>query len=258
MADMLLREMAPFDASFWQMIDEEVQAVASQHLVGRRFLQLVGPFGAGALGIPVSHTAAEGAFRVVGRELVPFTTLSKEFVLAWEDFTTAERFGLPLELAPVALAIIQLAAEEDELIFAGLRQAKGTHHVSLEKWAESGGALATVTAALEKLMAAGIYGPYALVLSAPLYAQAQRIMAGTDELELEYIEDLVDKKVFFAPHLEAKEGFLIANAPYHLDLAVALDMSVAYLGNEGLDHHFRILERIALRIKNPQAICVLK
>ncbi len=258
MADLLMRDAAPFDASFWAMIDEEVRAVASQHLVGRRFLHLVGPMGAGALGVPVSHLAAEGAPRVASRELLPFTTLSKEFVLEWEDFTTAEQFGLPLEMAPVAIATIQLAAEEDGLIFAGLRAAKGTHHVSVEKWGQSGGALATVTSALEKLMSAGIYGPYALVLSASLYAQAQRIMAGTDELEIEYIEDLLDKKVFFSPHLGAQEGFLIANAPYHLDLAVAMDMSVAYLGNEGLNHHFRILERIALRVKHPQAICVLK
>lgn len=257
MADLLMRENAPFDASFWQMIEEEVRAVASQHLVGRRFLHLVGPLGAGALGVPLSRIALEGAPRVASWELVPFTTLSKEFVLAWEDFTTAEQFGLPLEMGPVAFATIQLAAEEDGLVFAGLRQAKGTHHVSIEKWAESGGALATVTAALEKLTSAGIYGPYVLVLSAPLYAQAQRIVAGTDEMELEFIEELVDK-VYFSPHLGAKEGFLIANAPYHLDLAVAMDMSVAYLGNEGLDHHFRIMERIALRLKHPQAVCVLK
>jgi uncharacterized linocin/CFP29 family protein len=257
MTDLLLRENAPFDASFWQMIDEEVRVVASQHLVGRRFLHLVGPLGAGALGVPVSHLDVEGAPRVTSRELVPFTTLSKEFVLAWEDFTTAEQFGLPLELGPVAIATIQLAAEEDGLIFAGLRQAKGTHHVSLEKWSESGGALATVSAALEKLMSAGIYGPYVLVLSAPLYAQAQRIMANTDELELEFIEELVDK-VYFSPHLPAKEGFLIANAPYNLDLALAMDMSVAYMGNEGMDHRFRLLERVALRLKHPQAVCVLK
>lgn len=258
MTDLLMREAAPFDASFWQMIDEEVRAVASQHLVGRRFLHLVGPLGAGAMGVPVSQLILEGAPRVGSREMVPFTTLRKEFVLVWEDFTTAERFGLPLELGPIAMATIQLAAEEDGLIFAGLRQAQDTQHVSVEKWAESGGALATVTAALEEMMSAGMYGPYVLVLSAPLYAQTQRIMAGTDELELEYIEDLLDKKVFFSPHLGEKEGFLIANAPYHLDLAVAMDMSVAYLGNEGLDHHFRILERIALRVKHPQAICVLR
>ena len=40
--------------------------------------------------------------------------------------------------------------------------------------------------------------------------------------------------------------------------AVAQDLLTAYLGNEDLDHKFRVLESLVLRIKRPAAICVLK
>ena len=45
---------------------------------------------------------------------------------------------------------------------------------------------------------------------------------------------------------------------YNLDLAVAQDMITAYIGNVELDHGFRLMEKVVLRIKRPQAICLIK
>lgn len=258
MSDWFMKEAAPFSESLWEQIDKMVKEAARQHLVGRRFIHLAGPLGAGALAVPVSHLAGGDMARIGAHELVPFTTLLEDFIIGWEDVTTAEQVGLPVELAPAAQATKKLAQREDELIFAGLRGAKGTHKVSLEGWAENGGAFRVVAAAIEKLTGAGIYGPYVMVLSTSLYAAVQRVMLETGRLEVDLIRDLLGGKVYFSPALPAGEGFVLANAPRHLDLAVAQDVTVAYLGNEELDHHLRLLEKIALRVKNPQAICVVK
>jgi len=38
---------------------------------------------------------------------------------------------------------------------------------------------------------------------------------------------------------------------------VAQDLITAYMGNEGLDHLFRVMETLVLRVKRPGAICGL-
>jgi uncharacterized linocin/CFP29 family protein len=43
-----------------------------------------------------------------------------------------------------------------------------------------------------------------------------------------------------------------------MDLAVAMDMVAAYLGAAQMNHPFRVLEALILRIKHPDAICTLE
>lgn len=258
MSEFLLREMSPFSEDVWKQIDATVEEIAKQHLVGRRFISLFGPLGLGALAVPVTQLAGKEEIRVGARDLLQFTVLQQDFVLSWEEFTTAKQLDVPVDLSPVAAAAMRLAQQEDELIFDGLRRAKGAESAPLGEWEKSGGAFAAVAAALEKLISAGIYGPYALVMNPGLYAQLQRVMAGTGRLEIVHVRELLGGNVYFAPALKAREAFLVANAPYNLDLAVAQDMITAYTGNQGLDHSLRLMEKIALRIKRPNAICILK
>ena len=258
MSDLLMRDAAPFDAAVWEQIDAVVKANARQQLVGRRFIHLFGPLGAGAVAVPQNRLAAEGEIRVAERDLIALETLQRDFILAYEDITMAQQMNLPLDLSPVAQASTQLARQEDELIFASLRKTKGTLSVPIGEWDQAGGAFAAVSAALEKLTSAGVYGPYALVTGTAMYHQMQRVMKGTGRLEIKHVQDLLDDKVYFSPVLKAGEGFLVANSAYNLDLAIAQDMITAYTGNEALDHGFRMMEKLVLRVKRPQAVCLIK
>ena len=51
--DYLSRESAPFDEALWDKIDGAVVESARRNLVGRRFLTVFGPLGAGAQSITV-------------------------------------------------------------------------------------------------------------------------------------------------------------------------------------------------------------
>ena len=258
MSNLLMRDAAPLSDEVWEQIDGVVESVARQHLVCRRFIHLFGPLGAGAVVVPLNRLATEGEIRVAQRELIGFETLTKDFVLAYEDVTLARQMSLPLDLSPVAQAATQLARQEDDLIFAALRSAKGVQTVSIGEWSQPGGAFATVTAALEKLTSAGVYGPYALVTSTSMHAQMQRVMKGTGRLEIKHVEDLLDGKIYFSPGLKANEAFLVASSQYNLDLAVAQDMVTAYIGNAELDHIFRLMEKLVLRVKRPNGVCLIK
>ena len=62
--------------------------------------------------------------------------------------------------------------------------------------------------------------------------------------------------------LRAEEGakldsLVVEAGAQNMDLAVGADLRVAYLGNQELDHLFRVLESVALRLKRPEAVAVI-
>ncbi|HAN31087.1 MAG TPA: bacteriocin, partial [Myxococcales bacterium] len=50
---------------------------------------------------------------------------------------------------------------------------------------------------------------------------------------------------------------VVSTGRENMDLAVGLDLTVAYLGAEKMNHPFRVLETVCLRIKHADAICTI-
>jgi uncharacterized linocin/CFP29 family protein len=80
----------------------------------------------------------------------------------------------------------------------------------------------------------------------------------TGVLEIETIRQLATDGVFQSNRLRGDSGVVISTGRENLDLAVAMDMTTAYLGAERMNHPFRVLESLILRIKHPDAICTLE
>jgi uncharacterized linocin/CFP29 family protein len=51
---------------------------------------------------------------------------------------------------------------------------------------------------------------------------------------------------------------VIATGASNMDLVVAQDLTTAYVASENLNHIFRVLESVVLRIKRPQSIVTLE
>src|SRR5215831_78914 len=85
--DFLLRDQAPLGTDEWAAIDQTVVRTAQSMLVGRRFISLTGPFGAGILALPndIIGGASSGRVDLLGDE-------------AAEALTVANRWFLPLPL----------------------------------------------------------------------------------------------------------------------------------------------------------------
>jgi uncharacterized linocin/CFP29 family protein len=71
------------------------------------------------------------------------------------------------------------------------------------------------------------------------------------------VGSVADGGIFQSPALDSNQAVILAHGAQYLDLAVAQDLVTAYLGPEEMDHGFRVLESLVLRIKQPGAICVL-
>ena len=83
------------------------------------------------------------------------------------------------------------------------------------------------------------------------------VARGMGRMVSKLIKDVAEGGLFRTPILGADQGMVISLGVQNLDLAIAQDLITAYMGNEGLDHSFRVMESLVLRIKHPGAICVL-
>lgn len=76
-------------------------------------------------------------------------------------------------------------------------------------------------------------------------------------LELELVQQVAEAGVFQTPVLGDGEGVLVSTGLDVLDLALAEDMQVAFLGPQNMNMVFRVLKSLALRIRRPEGICTL-
>jgi uncharacterized linocin/CFP29 family protein len=278
-SNFLMHEHLPLSPERARELNVSVVEVARRRLVGRRFLDLYGPLGAGVQSVHNDvFTGAERAaigilgeepsppLRAAGRQMLTIPILYKDFSLYWRDIQTSEQFGMPLDMSAAAGASSFVADREDDMIFNGVKElglpglmtVNGRQILPLGDWNRVGGALSTVSSAIEKLVAGGYYGPYCLVASPHLYAKLARFVENTGVSELGHIRELCTDGVFRSSVLPMNGAVLVSTGPQNFDLAVAQDFRVAYLGAEKMNHPFRVFECAVLRIKRSAAICTLE
>jgi uncharacterized linocin/CFP29 family protein len=272
-------EENPLNEQEWENLNAVVIEVARKRLVGRRIVDLHGPLGAGIQTIVHDHFSGTTIGRIgllgeeesdpirsVRRESGIIPLIYKDFILHWRDIETARLSGTPLDSSAAAGAAAFCADAEDDLIFngssemgyEGLMVVDGRQVMNRRDWAEAGNAFKDVVDATENLVRGGYYGPYAMVVSPTLYTQMHQVHPGTGVLEIEHIRQLVTDGVYQSPLVRDGYGVILGTGSQNFDLAVAQDLTVAYLGAEHMNHPFRVFESVYLRIKRHGSICTLE
>jgi uncharacterized linocin/CFP29 family protein len=269
---------SPLSNQEFTQLDQTVIDAARRQLVGRRFIELYGPLGRGVQSIfndifsenLEAKMDFQGSFDtdIESSKRVNYTIplLYKDFVLYWRDLEQAKVLDIPIDFSAAANAARDVAILEDQMIFHGAREfdipglmnVPGRITQLIGEWYESGNAFQDIVDARNKLLEMNHNGPFALVLSPQLYSLIHRVHRDTNVLEIEHIRELVTDGVFQSPVLKGKSGVLVNTGKNNLDLAVSEDFETAYLGEEGLNHPFRVFETVVLRIKRPSAICTLE
>ena len=264
--DYLARESSPFENGFWKDIDKTVIETASRTLTGRRFLNIYGPLGAGAISVQYDKNDREelfenGIVKTSGRKSVEIPQLYEDFTLLWRDIESKT----PLDLSVASMAAQNLANREDKLIFygsdslgiEGILNSKGTQKLKLSDWASGENPYKDIVKAINMIMEKGMVGKIVLCLSRSLYFDLQRIQEGTGMTEAQRISSMIGN-LFNVSVIKDKKAAVICAEPQYIDLAIGVDMSTAYLEQKDLNHSFRIMETILPRIKEPNAIVVLE
>ncbi|MGX8709590.1 MAG: family 1 encapsulin nanocompartment shell protein [bacterium] len=270
--DYLSREGSPVSQELWKQIDTAVVESARRILAGRRFLHIFGPLGIGADSIAIDDAdkigeiTKNGLTVTAGRKHVEIPTVYDDVTLLAKDLESSRKSGYPVDLSAVMASAEACALKEDRLIFfgaeelgyEGLLTAAGTNRIEKKDWSEGENAFTDIAAAIQLLTSKNVYGTYALAVSPDLYLQMQRIQPGTGLLEIERVKKLLNGNVVSSPVLGNDEAVLVCTEPRNIDLVIGQDLAAAYLEQKDLNHCFRILETVLLRIKRRQAIVVFE
>jgi uncharacterized linocin/CFP29 family protein len=255
------REEAPVGADTWKLLDSTMIEAAKSQLAGRRIITIDGPFGFGLKVIPLSDCDLEEG--ISGGSFIPVNEIRSEFNLGKRDLASFEKDKLILDMGPVACAAIDCAAKEDQIIFNGMQgspgllTAEGSSSQTLTKWDKIGTAADQIIESVTKLDDAGFHGPYCMALAPALYNLLLRRYPQGDGTELDHIRSIVSDGVVKAPVLK-KGGVILASGRQFMTIVVGQDMTVGYNGPAGDSLDFYVIASLALLIRAPEAICVLK
>jgi uncharacterized linocin/CFP29 family protein len=172
----------------------------------------------------------------------------------------------PIDPGNAMMAAHFVAHREDDLIFngckdigvTGLVSSPGVNQLKGGDWNNFGNALKDVLAGIELLQKHNHHFPYALALSRDAYSSLIKSNKESPVLELDQVSRLCLDGVFQTSALSEKTAVLVSTGEQNLDIAVAEDFSIAYLGPRDMNYLFRVYESLALRVKRPKAICVIK
>lgn len=268
----LSREILSASSEFWDQIDSTVINTAASVLTGRRFLHIFGPVGIGTESINVDDVSEldevikGGLITTKGRKYIEIPTIYDDFTLLAKDIEASKKSGYPLDLSKAIASAEACALSEDRLIYFGdtdsgydgLITANGINKIKRKDWTVGENAFTDIASAIEVVAAKGIYGPYALSVSPDLYMQMHRLQEGTGLLEIDRVSKLLNGHVYNTPVLGKGTAVLVCADPRNMDLVIGQDMATAYLEQKELNHSFRILETVLLRIKRKQAIVVFE
>jgi uncharacterized linocin/CFP29 family protein len=255
------RQDAPIATETWNLLDTTMIGAAKSQLAGRRLLTIEGPYGFGLKMIPLTDCEMEEG--IVGSTFMPVTMVRSRFSLGRRDLAAFEKDKVTLDLGPLACAAMDCAAKEDQVVFngvsglSGLMTVEGSSSQTLTKWDKVGSAANEIISAVTKLDDAGFHGPYAMALSPAQYNLLLRRYPQGEGTELDHVRTIVTEGVVKAPAIK-KGGMLLASGPQYASLVLGQDMSVGYTGPAGDDLEFFVLESLALLVRAPEAICLLK
>jgi uncharacterized linocin/CFP29 family protein len=258
----LAREDAPFGSEVWDKLDEVMKTAAKSQLVGRRLLDVEGPYGLGLKAVPLPDPEMEDDSGITLGGVLPLAWIEKVFTLGVRDLAAYERDKVVLSTSRVAEAAVEAARLEDELIFHGaggmdgLMTVEGANQVNLSGWEEVGTAADEIIGAITTLDEAGFHGPYALALAPGRYNALFRLYGQQNRSELEHIRMMVTDGIYKAPILN-DGGVLVATGRLSATIVLGQDMTVGFIGPVGPRIEMTISESLTLRIRRPNAICVL-
>jgi uncharacterized linocin/CFP29 family protein len=208
--------------------------------------------------------------------VLPLVELSVEFGLTEQQVEAEAEQETALTLATRAGNL--LAQAEDLLIFQGDKAqgnplfatvkrrgsagrgllASAASDVNVEPAANGNGGTKTVEAVVKaygQLQRRAQAGPYGLVLGSEQYADTFEPLANTLALPIDRLRPLVTQGLFGTGSLPESAGLVLSLGGATLDLVVGADPTTTFLQVDGDGvYRFRVFERFAVRLKDPEAL----
>ena len=223
----------------------------------RRFRRYLATYEAGPVDAVPLEEAAPGPTIASTRSAVPLKELSVKFSISQRQIEYARARGEAVYSTSVDRAAVRLAYEEDAAILSDILGNPKVKTVGITSWDAPGSAVAEVSNAVNLLYSNYVPEPYVLFVSSGRYTKLLTVVEKTGVMELTRVKSLV-QDVVVVPQLRDDTALLLSAHQSVIDVAVGVDTALVYLGPENGAHGFNLWETLAVRIKDPNGVVVLK
>ncbi len=261
--DFLKRSCAPLTDAGWAAVDDAVADVLRASLSARHIVDVDGPhgfdFSAVGLGeLSLSEAESDGT-RFGVRKVLPLVEVRIPFEMNIWDLDNLSRGAVAVADEPAKDAARRLAKFEEQAIYQGLQSAgidgfaKTSDHDPLKLGSiDKGGADGlpdTAAAAIVALRAAGVEGPYAMVLGPKEY---QHLLGDVSTYPpLKRVEKILGGPLLHSPSVSG--GFIISQRGGDFSLCLGQDVSIGFESHVGDTVRLFITESFTFRILSPEA-----
>jgi uncharacterized linocin/CFP29 family protein len=266
MADWLRRSLAPLTDEAWHEIDDMAVRAIKAQTSARALVDFNGPhgldFSAVNLGrLEIASKPAPGGVPWGLRQVQPLIELRIPIALKQLELDNISRGCRDADLEPVTAAASKLAIFEETALYngfadgriTGIVQAAG--HPALKLPADVAGYAHTVAEGIKALKAAGIGGPYALVLGANAYYPLMEAGQGGYPPR-RIVKDLLEGEILWSPALAG--GVLLSTRGGDFELTVGQDVAIGYASHDREKVELYLVESFAFRVLEPAAAIELK
>ena len=265
--DLLKRDKAPITPEALAAVDAEAARVLKLNLAGRRLVDFKGPHGWQLAAVntgrldPCAGAGGGPDVQLSIRRAQPLVEVRVPMKISLSELDAIARGATDPDLGPVVDAAEKAAQAEDSAIFNGLAAAgiKGiipaSPHPAHKLPADVRELPVAILAARETLRQAGVSGPYALALAAPIYAQVLAAAEDGYPLAKRLTQQVLDGPLVRAPAIEG--GVLLSLRGGDYELHVGQDLSVGYTAHDRQIVELYLTESFTFRTLEPAAAVAL-
>ncbi len=261
----LRRERAPWSDDVWNRIDEAVTGTARHFMAARHVADFDGPHGWEFVAVRLGTTSqsplenASTRAQVATPQVVMLAEIQCSFYLPFSNLEVWERGGPAFDTGPAEEAAREVAHAEDQLAFYGGAGSTGflsssrSPRIAIGDWANPSQLVSDVLNGVAKLDAAGIAGPYTLVLDEAHYYTYHA--AGVNGFPVAKQLKSVIHRVVRSQVIRG--GGIFSTRGGDFIVTVGGDLSVGYVGYDSKNVQLFVIESLAAQLITPEAVCVL-
>jgi uncharacterized linocin/CFP29 family protein len=261
----LLRERAPLSDAGWQLLDDEARERLAPALGARKLVDFSGPHGwehsASTLGrVKRLRGGPTKAVSGLQREVMPLVELRADFALSREEMRDADRGAPDADLGALDDAASEIAMAENVAVFNGWAGAlpgiaeRSTHKpVALGKSADA--YPRPVAGAVEKLLCAGVAGPYGLALGREQYRRVVETAEMGGYPLLEHLRKILEGPIVWTPGIDGAVVVSLRGGDFLFESGQ--DLSIGYDSHDADVVRLYLQESFSFRVATPEAAVAL-
>ncbi|MEP7025914.1 MAG: family 1 encapsulin nanocompartment shell protein [Actinomycetota bacterium] len=258
----LHRELAPVSDAAWADLEVEAKRTFTEHVAGRRVVDVLGPQGLGLSAVGTGHlselTAPGPGVQASRREIAQVVELRVPFTVSRAAVDDVARGAKDADWQPVKDAARKLAFAEDRIVVDGLASAGITGlraAASIAALALPGDPAEYPTAIAQGLTAlrlAGVAGPYSLLLSADAYTAVAETTDHGYPVRQHIARVLGDDgDIIWAPAIDG--AVLLSTRGGDYELYLGQDVSIGYLSHDATSVELYFTESLTFIVQTTEA-----